>query len=69
MAVYVIAAIVLIYLFLYTTANPNPNKELIENLEKYAQKKKAGEQKPKILVSRKKARARNKKESVDVHAL
>lgn len=54
---------------MYATAESNPNKELIENLEKYAQKKKAGEQKPKVLVSRKKARARNKKESVDVHAL
>jgi hypothetical protein len=67
MAVYVIAAIVLIYLFLYTTAESNPNKELIENLEKYAQKKKAGEQKPKVLVKRKKTRSRNKKESINVY--
>tara|TARA_R100001443_G_scaffold50518_1_gene62633 strand:+ start:62 stop:268 length:207 start_codon:yes stop_codon:yes gene_type:complete len=67
MAIYVIAAIVLIYLFLYTTSDFNPNKELIENLEKYAQKKEAGEQKPKVLVKRKKTRTRNKKESVNVH--
>ena len=67
MAIYVIAAIVLIYLFLYTTSDSNPNKELIENLKKYAQKKEAGEQKPKILDKRKKTRTRNKKESIDVY--
>tara|TARA_R110001599_G_scaffold224563_1_gene423738 strand:+ start:636 stop:788 length:153 start_codon:yes stop_codon:yes gene_type:complete len=46
--------------------NDDQNK-IKENLESYAQKKKAGEQKPKVLVKRKKTRTRNKKESVNVH--
>tara|TARA_Y100001938_G_C8086976_1_gene432628 strand:+ start:386 stop:595 length:210 start_codon:yes stop_codon:yes gene_type:complete len=69
MAITVITIIVLIYLFLYATTDQNPNKKLITNLENYAQKKEARKQKPKVLVKRKKARTRNKKESVDVHAL
>tara|TARA_X000001382_G_scaffold107585_1_gene83294 strand:+ start:602 stop:814 length:213 start_codon:yes stop_codon:yes gene_type:complete len=65
----IIFTILIIFVYTYTIKLNDDQNKIKENLESYAQKKEAGEQKPKVLVKRKKTRTRNKKESVDVHAL
>ena len=63
----IIFTILIIFVYTYTMRLNDDQNKIKENLESYAQKKEAGEQKPKVLVKRKKTRTRNKKESVNVH--
>mgnify|MGYP003134569649 FL=1 len=63
----IIFTILIIFVYTYTMKLNDDQNKIKENLESYAQKKEAGEQKPKVLVKRKKTRTRNKKESVNVH--
>ena len=63
----IIFTILIIFVYTYTIRLNNDRNKIKENLENYAKKEKAGKQKPEVLVKRKKTRARNKKESVNVY--